>query len=850
MTPERWRQIEDIVQAALTAQQSDRNAFVQSACAGDNDLLEQVESLLANAEPPQDFLHGDPIEDEATAIADLRFGRYIIETLLGSGGMGDVYLAYDTTLERKVALKLLSLRLSEDEQWRARFIREARMASALDHPNICTIHEAGATDGRPFIAMQYVEGEPLARLIEGRPLPVERLLFLGLQVAHAVSAAHAKGIVHRDIKAGNVMISPQDVVKVLDFGLAKRWDAVADGSSIEVTAAGEVLGTPSSMAPEQISGNPADPRSDIFSFGVVLYQMATGRRPFDAQTRAEVMRAVLGQPHVPAARLNERMPRRLSAIIDRALAKDPKDRYSSMEGLIADLQSVKSEIESRSWLSRSAVQLRWVTVALLMGLLVWAAVTLLPPRHSIQPLSSPSPIRSIAVLPFKPLTADMRDEALELGMADTLIARLSNIHQLRVRPISAVRKYASFEQDAISAGREQRVDAVLDGQIQKAGEKVRLSVQLWRVIDGTSLWTGQFDDTVGDIFAVQDSISERVAAKLEVTVLDPERRRLVTHHTNNPEAYQAYLRARYQLSRLTDDGFIKGRDFFRSAIEIDPDYALAHAGLADAYNRLSGFNAIAPRDGFPIARASALKALQLDDGLSEAHSSLASVEFFHDWDWPAAEREFKRAIETNPSNSDAHQMYSYYLSSMGRAEEALAEMNRALELDPASLEKISGVGEILYSSRQYDRATRQYQVALEMEPNSGFTHWALGNVYLQKKMYAEAIAEYQTAIPLSGDSPDEPASLAHAYALIGKTPEARQILDRLKEQSKRRYVAPATIAFIYSGLGDRNEAFAWLDKAYEARDIILVLLNADPNFDELRPDPRFKTLLRRMSLAQ
>ena len=465
-----------------------------------------------------------------------------------------------------------------------------------------------------------------------------------------------------------------------------------------------------------------------------------------------------------------------------------------------------------------------------------------PPQPAAQ-------IKSIAVLPFKPLVSENRNESLEIGMADTLIAKLSNFREINVRPISAVRRYAGIEQDAVAAGREQQVDAVLDGQLQQSGEKIRVTVRLVRVEDGTTIWTNQFDEKMTDIFVLQDAIAERVAGALALRLTREEKGQLTKRYTENTEAYQLYLMGRYQLNRLTDDGFLKGRDYFQQAIDTDPNYALAYAGLADSYNMLSGFNALAAKEGFPKARAAAIRALELDGELAEAHTALGTVKLSYDWDWSGAEREFKRAIEINPRYSDAHHTYSYYLSAMGRFDEALAEMRRAQELEPLSLVKIIGIGEIYYYQRQYDQAIEQYQKVLEMDPNSGFTHWAIGNVYLRKGMYDEAIAEYQKAIPLSGDSPDEPAMLAYAYALSGRKGEALQIINDLKQRSTRSYISPTIIAFIYIGLGEKDEAFALLDKAYDGRDFLLVLLKVEPMFDNLRSDPRFPVLLMRVGLS-
>lgn len=468
-------------------------------------------------------------------------------------------------------------------------------------------------------------------------------------------------------------------------------------------------------------------------------------------------------------------------------------------------------------------------------------------KRGIEP-ASPQ-IRSIAVLPFKPLVANSRNESLELGMADTLIARLSSIREINVRPISSVRKYTALEQDPIAAGREQRVDAVLEGQIQQAGDKIRITVRLLRIADGAQIWASQFDEKMTDIFAVQDSISERVTSALTVTLTSEEQKGLKKRHTEDAEAYQLYLKGRYQLNRLTDDGFFKGRDYFQQAIDKDPNYALAYAGLADAYNQLGSFDALPSREAFPKARDAAENALKLDEGLAESHSALAAVKFSYDWDFAAAEREFRRALEINPNYSDAHKMNSYYLTSMGRFDEAIREARRAQELDPLSVEKLAGIGEAFYFHRQYDQAIEQYRKALEMDSNSGFSHWALGRTFAAQGKYNEAIEELKKAIPLSGDSPDEPAELARTYALVGRRDEALRIVGELKRRSEHKQVAPTVMAAIYGALGDKTEAFALLDKAFGEREFILVTLNVEPMFDPLRSDPRFTELLKRVGLS-
>jgi len=496
---------------------------------------------------------------------------------------------------------------------------------------------------------------------------------------------------------------------------------------------------------------------------------------------------------------------------------------------------------------RAFVALAVVLVAGLALLVYYSLSKRAAPNPQLTPLNQ---IKSIAVLPFKPLVPESRDESLELGMADTLIARLSNIRGINVRPISAVRKYASIEQDALAAGREQKVDAVLDGQIQKSRDKVRVTVRLLRVADGATLWASQLDDKMTDIFGVQDSISERVAGVMALKLSGEEKGQLAKHDTDNTEAYQLYLIGRYHLNRLTDDGFLKSLEYFQQAIEKDANFAVAYTAMAESYNALGEFNVRRPSEVYPKARAAVQKALELDDKLAQAHTALAVVKVNYDWDWSGAEKNFKRAIELNPSDSEAHQDYGFYLVFMGQFDEAIAEMRRAQELDPVSLMRITGVAQVLLMARRYDEAIEQCRKALEMDPNLGFAHWLLGFAYLWKGMPEPAILSFQKSIPLSGDSPDEPAALGLAYALSGKSGEARKIMEELTQQSKRKYLSSIIIATLHGALGEKDQAFALLDKAYDERDNLLILLKVEPMFDPLRSDPRFAVLLRRVGFPE
>ena len=788
-----------------------------------------------------------------------RLGPYSLVSRLGAGGMGEIYLAQDTRLGRQVALKFLPASFREDPERLRRFQNEARAASTLNHPNVATIYEIGEAEDIAYIAMEYIEGLTLDQKISGQTLTTGEIVNTSIQVADALDDAHSHGVVHRDIKTSNIMITRRDQVKVLDFGLAKVSSAITsdllDQPTAVKTAPGLVMGTVQYMSPEQAVGQTIDARSDIWSFGVVLYEMATGRKPFMGTTTGETIEKIRHSQPDAIARFNYEIPAELERIIRKCLEKDRENRYQSARELLIDLKNLRRDLESDTRVAplvptENKSNLRNKALLVVGGVLVLgiAAALYLSRRDQPRADTANAPIKSIAVLPFKPLVAGNRDETLELGMADTLITKLSNIRNVDIRPISAVRKYTGLEQDAIVAGRDQQVDAVLDGVIQRSGDQVRVSVRFLRVHDGSQLWSGQFQEHMTQIFTVQDSISERVAAALALTLAGGERQQLTKHHTENAEAYELYLKGRFQMSRLTDDGFLKGRDYFNQAIGLDSNYALAHAALAESYVMLGGWNVATPNEVFPKARDAALRALQLDPNLAEPHATLAMVSFAFDWDWKAAEQEFKRALDLNPNYPDGHQMYSYYLTAMKRFEESFAQMQRAKELDPASLSKLAGIGEILNYMGRTDEAITEFQRCLELDPNSGFTYWSLGNVYLHKQMYDEAIDKYKKAIPLSGTSPDEPSTLAYAYAKSGRRKLALETVAELIKRSERSYVSSTLIATTYAALGEHDEGVKWLRKAIEQRDGVLPFTNIDPIFADLRSDSRYAEILKRVGL--
>ena len=887
MTPERWHQIERLLQAALEREPAERAALLERECTRDPSLREEVESLLASASPAHSFLKGNALENATVLLDDAdsgslighQVGPYSIQKQLGFGGMGEVYLAQDVRLGRRVALKLLDRSLIGDRQLRSRFIREARTASALDHPNTCTIHEIGEADGLLFIAMQYIEGETLKQVIAGRPLKLDRLVSISLQVANALAAAHAHGIIHRDIKSSNIIIASRGQAKLLDFGIARLVEK-HDAAEGELTRTGAVMGTPTYMSPEQARGERTDHRSDIFSFGVVMFEMATGRTPFKGKSQAETMNAVINQAHTPVVTLNRDVPTALSAVIERALAKQPGDRYQSITAMVADLRRVAAQTGILDQLLSSSEAMdgliapyvpqrqtfagtmrRWIespvrrvaaTIVVGVILIALALVVYYLPRRQQQArsaLTQPQ-IKSIAVLPFKPLVTANRDESLEMGMADTLITRLSNIREIDVRPISAVRKYAALDQDTVAAGREQKVDAVLDGSIQKSGERIRITVRLVSVGDGATLWTETFEDKFTDIFTVEDSISERVAGTLAVRLTGEERALVAQHYTNNTDAYQLYLKGRYFRNKSTGEAIEKSIDYLNQAIEKDPKYALAYAGLAASYKLLSNYNVTTPQEAYSKARSAATEALRLDDKLAEAHTAMASIKSQYDWDFAGAGREYKRAIELNPNYAPARDGYGEYLGLTGHPTEGIAELRRALELEPLSLSHNTTLGTLLYFAGRFDESIDQLRKTVELDPGYLRTHIELGYAYRQKRQYEEAMSEFKKALEIDRDDSYALSQLAHTYGIIGRRDEAYKAIAQLKALSRRKYVLPSDIAAIYAGLGEKDRAFEWLEKAYTDRDDGVPFLKVDPSWDSLRSDPRFADLLRRIGFPQ
>lgn len=780
-------------------------------------------------------------------------GHYRILEKIGAGGMGEIYRARDEQLDRDVALKVLPPGMLKDEKARRRFRNEALLLAKLNHPNIATVHEFDTEDGADFLVMECVAGTSLAQKLERTgPLPEKELLLIATQVALALEEAHERGIVHRDLKPGNIIIAPKDRAKVLDFGIAKLLRPAGDTDPTQsITAAHSGAGTLPYMSPEQLKGEAAGARSDIFSFGAVLYEMATGRRPCEETLPSRLIDAIVRERPVPPRQLNPRISAELERIILKCLEKEPENRYQSAKELEVDLRRLQTPsavpltlaagVTPNPWRARrtkvAGVAIAIVLLlALVLGIRWWRA------RRAL--LSSSTPIQSLAVLPLENLSGDPQQEYFAQGMTEELTTQLAQISALRVISRTSVTSYKDSRLSLPEIGKQLHVDAIVEGSVMRSKDRVRITARLIQASNGNLLWTQAYDRNVEDVLGLQDEVARTIASEVKVTLTPDEQARLANARPVNPAAHEAYLEGS-ALNKGTPAQQWIAKQSFEEAIRVDPNYAPAYAGLAEYYWSNPQLD---PSVAMPQAKHYAQRALELDPNLAQAHTTLGAIRFYADWDWKGAEQELRHALELSPSDAEAHRTYSYFLVAMGRTDQAITEIQRAQQIDPLNIWTQITAGWVYYYSRQYDKAIAQCQNLLKLDPNSAGAYDCLGTSYLAEGEYQKAIEAAQKASGFSNGDPTRAVGLGRAYAAAGKKADARRVIEQLRQLSAHTYVSPYFFATIYAALGQKDEAFHWLDKAFHQRDRYLAWLKVDGAIDPLRSDARLTRLLRQVGL--
>jgi serine/threonine-protein kinase len=853
---ERRKQIEEIVISALDLSGTRRTAYLDSACGDDRELRREVESLLAHESRADAFLETPALEAAANALAaghtatlaGRTVGPYRIDALLGAGGMGEVYGGSDTRLRRAVALKFLAREFLSDPVAVERFEREARAASALSHPNVCTVYDVGEMDGRPFIAMEYLEGQNLRARLGGTALPRREALECAVQIAHGLVAAHQKGIVHRDLKPENLWVTGEGRIKILDFGLAKLSEPATNPEAGEVsmtTERGRMMGTAGYMSPEQVRGQRLDHRTDIFSFGVILHEMMSGNRTFQGPSAIDTLIAILNTEPPKLADPD------IDRLVRRCLEKDPEQRFQSAGDLLLNLEAVLDARPSAAQRERELLPRRRILQAggsvAALGAMV-ALWKLLPARwrNALSGSSGPHIIR-LAVLPLENLSGDADQEYIADGMTEQLITDLGQIGTLRIISRPSVMQFKGTKKPLAEIAKQLGVEAVIVGSVQSSSSRVRINAQLVDPATNQQTWARSYEGDLTDVLTLQGEVARAIAGEIQVRVTTEEAGRLARTRKVDPAAYDAYLLGRYYWDQFTSESIVKATDYFEQAIQLDPAYAEAYGGLAECWTGFLFTDSRPWAETIAKAREAAAKALALDDRLAEAHQAMAVVHY-QEWDWKGCEDEIKKAIALNPGFSTAHMLYGNMLRHLGRADDSISEARLALEADPLAMLTNQMVGDTYVSARRWNLAIAQFQKSLDLHPNDSSVQYQLGWAYVYSGAHDKGIEAIRSSQAADGVDLSLSPELAYLAAITGRQDEARQILNRLLTLARRHPVSPGMIALVYCGLEERAQALTWLEKAYQQHSSMMTWLKVDPRFDGIRVEPGFQELMRRVGL--
>jgi serine/threonine-protein kinase len=872
---DRRQQIDALFEEAVRLPPAERQAYLRDACAHDAALYADVASLVAHDDGPADdvgwaanaaaqLMTPQAADDrQAHLAAGTRLGPYTIVEVVGAGAMGEVYRARDARLHRDVAIKAIPREFDSDPDRLQRLQREAQTLGALNHPNIAGIHDILVEDRASYLILEFVEGVDLAARVHDAAIPDGEVCAIGLQVAEGLAAAHAKGIIHRDLKPANIKVTPEGRVKVLDFGIATQVAPVtgSEESSAGTTAVRRggtrIAGTPAYMSPEQARGETVDHRTDVWAFGCVMYELLTGRRAFAGDSAAGSVSDAPAEPDWNAFR-NDTAPE-LVDLIRRCVRIDAADRMQNAAEIRRALTDIGTgATDTAHTVEHGRMRRQWIPAAslgvVLLTVTAAVAIVIRDGRPAATPTgSSPPRISSLAILPFTATFSGEESEHLGPGLADALTVRLHRLPSITVRPASAVATFEQRSSDPVAFGRALRVDAVLFGTARALGARLIVDAQLVKIADGSIVWAERFDEAAADLLALEDTIATKVVGSLAITLTADERRSIRQRGTTVPAAHDAYLRGRYIWNRRSWEALRQALAYHEQAVRLDPNYALAYAGLADAYVLVGGYHLTGQHETIPKARAAAERALALDPTLAEPHTTLALIAMQYDFDWEGAEREYQRAIAINPNYATAHAWYGEYLAFMGRFDEGLAEFARARELDPLSLSIASDVGKALFLARRYEAAITELNKVLEADPQYGPALLWRENSYAQLGRYEDALADHRARFPGGVASTEDAGRLTDAivvHGMAGRRDLARQNLAPFARLLATKYVSPMWAALVYAHVGDLDRGFEWLERMYQERTPGVIGFKVDPSFDVFRRDPRFENLLRRVGLAQ